>query len=81
MQWRPAEADCVPACALQVGGAEGVVNGMDVEEWAPSKDKFLDVKYDKDTVIEGKAAAKAALQVGGRLGRMCGVYVGLHACG
>lgn len=46
----------------QVGGAEGIVNGMDVTEWNPKTDKFLPVKYDRTTVFEGKAAAKAALQ-------------------
>jgi len=45
-----------------VGGIEGIVNGMDVEEWSPLKDKFLPVNYDKTTVFAGKAAAKAALQ-------------------
>eukprot|EP00873_Tetraselmis_striata_P011713 jgi/Tetstr1/431977/TSEL_021454.t1 len=44
------------------GGIEGIVNGMDVGEWSPSKDKFLDVKYDKTTVVAGKAAAKELLQ-------------------
>lgn len=44
------------------GGVEGIVNGMDVTEWSPSKDKFLSVKYNKANVFEGKAAAKAALQ-------------------
>jgi granule-bound starch synthase len=46
----------------QVGGAEGIVNGMDVTEWNPKTDKYLPVKYDKSSVFEGKAAAKAALQ-------------------
>lgn len=45
-----------------VGGVEGIVNGMDVEEWNPLKDKYLDVKFDKTNVHEGKAAAKQALQ-------------------
>jgi len=44
------------------GGLEGIVNGMDPTEWDPSTDKFLDVLYDEETVIEGKAAAKEALQ-------------------
>jgi granule-bound starch synthase len=44
------------------GGAEGIVNGMDVTEWNPKTDKYLPVKYDRNTVFEGKAAAKAALQ-------------------
>lgn len=47
----------------QVGGAEGIVNGMDVEEWDPRIDKYLAVKYDKSSVHAGKAAAKEALQV------------------
>jgi granule-bound starch synthase len=46
----------------QVGGAEGIVNGMDVSEWNPKTDKYLPVKYDRTSVFEGKAAAKAALQ-------------------
>lgn len=45
-----------------VGGAEGIVNGMDVTEWNPKTDKYVPVKYDRTTVFEGKAAAKAALQ-------------------
>ncbi|KAI8475913.1 MAG: granule-bound starch synthase [Monoraphidium minutum] len=46
------------------GGAEGIVNGMDVEEWDPARDKvdYLTVNYDEKTVLEGKAAAKAKLQ-------------------
>ena len=44
------------------GGIEGIVNGMDTTEWDPSKDKFLDITYDKNTVVMGKAAAKQALQ-------------------
>ena len=27
-------------------GVAGIVNGMDVTEWDPSEDKFLDAKYD-----------------------------------
>lgn len=46
----------------KVGGAEGIVNGMDVEEWDPKKDKFLDMPYDKTNVMEGKRTAKATLQ-------------------
>jgi len=44
------------------GGIEGIVNGMDPTEWDPKKDKFLDITYDKNTVVMGKAAAKQALQ-------------------
>lgn len=45
------------------GGVEGIVNGMDVTEWSPSVDKFLDVTFDEDTMDVGKAIAKEALQV------------------
>jgi len=44
------------------GGAVGIVNGMDVEEWDPRADKYLTIKYDKTNVYAGKAAAKEALQ-------------------
>lgn len=37
-----------------VGGIEGIVNGMDTSEWCPTQDKCLDVKYDEETVAEGK---------------------------
>jgi hypothetical protein len=35
---------------------------MDINEWDPSADKFLDVPYDADSVVAGKAAAKQTLQ-------------------
>lgn len=35
---------------------------MDTTDWSPNVDKFLDVKYDADTVDEGKALAKETLQ-------------------
>jgi len=47
---------------LSAAGVEGIVNGMDITEWDPSKDKFLDTNYDKTTVEAGKAANKEALQ-------------------
>ncbi|MEW5299851.1 MAG: hypothetical protein WDW36_002825 [Sanguina aurantia] len=47
----------------QVGGAEGIVNGMDIEEWNPKTDKYLTLGYDDTTVFAGKAAAKQALQL------------------
>ena len=43
-------------------GIEGIVNGMDETDWNPATDKFLDVPYDKDSVVQGKASAKEALQ-------------------
>lgn len=44
------------------------MNGMDIDEWDPKKDKYLTVKYDNKNVLAGKAAAKEALQVGAGLG-------------
>ena len=38
------------------------MNGMDVTDWSPDVDKYLDVTYDKDTIEEGKAVAKETLQ-------------------
>ncbi|KAG2497328.1 hypothetical protein HYH03_004492 [Edaphochlamys debaryana] len=46
----------------QAGGIEGIVNGMDIEEWNPKTDKFLTLPYDQNSVFAGKAAAKEALQ-------------------
>lgn len=43
-------------------GVEGIVNGMDVAEWSPARDKFLAFKYNAETVEAGKAYAKAQLQ-------------------
>ena len=31
-------------------GITGISNGMDVQEWDPSSDKYLEVKYDSTTV-------------------------------
>lgn len=31
-------------------GISGIVNGMDVQEWNPAIDKYIDVKYDATTV-------------------------------
>lgn len=45
----------------QVGGMRGIINGMDVQEWDPMADKFLDIKYDA-TSISKKSILKEALQ-------------------
>ena len=55
-------ADMAVTHGRQAGGVEGIVNGMDTTDWSPNVDKFLDVKYDADTVDEGKALAKETLQ-------------------
>jgi granule-bound starch synthase len=44
------------------GLLEGIVNGMDITEWNPYQDKYLPLKYNKENMVMGKAAAKAALQ-------------------
>lgn len=46
----------------EAGGLEGIVNGCDVGEWSPFLDKHLDVKYDAESLEEGKAIAKETLQ-------------------
>lgn len=43
-------------------GIIGIANGMDIQEWDPSSDKYLEVKYDATTVLEAKPALKEALQ-------------------
>ena len=47
---------------VEAGGMEGIVNGMDSVDFNPLKDKYLPVKFGPQSVVEGKAAAKAALQ-------------------
>ncbi len=51
------------AFARSERGVEGIVNGMDIDEWNPKTDKYLTVPYDHTNVYSGKAAAKEALQV------------------
>ncbi|XP_040989257.1 granule-bound starch synthase 1, chloroplastic/amyloplastic isoform X2 [Juglans microcarpa x Juglans regia] len=43
-------------------GITGIVNGMDVQEWNPATDKYVDVKYDATTVMDAKPLLKEALQ-------------------
>ncbi|CAM8890176.1 unnamed protein product [Rhodiola kirilowii] len=40
----------------------GIINGMDVQEWNPMTDKYLDIKYDISTVEDAKPLLKEALQ-------------------
>ena len=44
------------------GVLSGILNGMNPAEWGPAVDPHLAVKYDADTVAEGKPVCKAALQ-------------------
>ncbi|KAJ7548302.1 hypothetical protein O6H91_07G006300 [Diphasiastrum complanatum] len=43
-------------------GCLGIVNGMDIQEWDPSSDKYIDVHYDATTVLEAKPTLKELLQ-------------------
>ncbi|KAM1097560.1 hypothetical protein ACFX15_014452 [Malus domestica] len=43
-------------------GITGIVNGMDIQEWNPATDKYLDTKYDNTTVLDAKPLVKEALQ-------------------
>ncbi|RCV20020.1 hypothetical protein SETIT_4G022400v2 [Setaria italica] len=47
---------------MRLTGITGIVNGMDVSEWDPSKDKYIATKYDVSTAIAAKALNKEALQ-------------------
>ncbi|KAI3841526.1 hypothetical protein MKW92_004955 [Papaver armeniacum] len=47
---------------IRKAGCLGIINGMDVQEWNPLTDKYIDVKYDASTVTEAKALLKEALQ-------------------
>mmetsp|Transcript_36244 Transcript_36244/g.80653 ORF Transcript_36244/g.80653 Transcript_36244/m.80653 type:complete len:615 (-) Transcript_36244:1049-2893(-) len=40
----------------------GITNGIDTDEWDPSSDPHLPVKFNVDNFIEGKAMCKAKLQ-------------------
>lgn len=35
---------------LRTKTVSGIVNGMDVQEWNPATDKYIDIKYDITTV-------------------------------
>lgn len=43
-------------------GVKGIANGMDVVEWDPSEDKYLDTPFDISTVLEVKPVLKESLQ-------------------
>ncbi|KAL3685048.1 hypothetical protein R1sor_003070 [Riccia sorocarpa] len=43
-------------------GIKGIVNGMDVQEWNPATDKFIDINYDATNVLDVKPSLKEALQ-------------------
>nr|ABK25128.1 unknown [Picea sitchensis] len=43
-------------------GITGIVNGMDIQEWDPSTDKYLEVNYDATTVLDAKPSLKETIQ-------------------
>ncbi|BBM99765.1 starch synthase [Marchantia polymorpha subsp. ruderalis] len=47
---------------VQKKGIRGITNGMDVQEWNPATDKYLDINYDATNVLEVKPSLKEALQ-------------------
>ncbi|GAB2259734.1 hypothetical protein Droror1_Dr00010589 [Drosera rotundifolia] len=51
-----------PAIAPYLGKFYGILNGIDPDIWDPFNDKFIPVPYTSENVIEGKQAAKRALQ-------------------
>lgn len=47
---------------LRMKTVSGIINGMDVQEWNPATDKYIDIKYDITTVTEAKPLIKETLQ-------------------
>ncbi|CAH1439980.1 unnamed protein product [Lactuca virosa] len=51
-----------PVIAPHLHKFHGILNGIDPDMWDPFNDKFLPVSYTWENVVEGKKAAKEALQ-------------------
>uniref|UniRef100_A0A803RB02 starch synthase n=1 Tax=Cannabis sativa TaxID=3483 RepID=A0A803RB02_CANSA len=51
-----------PAIAPNLYKFHGILNGIDPDIWDPYNDKFLPLSYTSENVVEGKRAAKHALQ-------------------
>ncbi|XP_004293290.1 PREDICTED: starch synthase 3, chloroplastic/amyloplastic [Fragaria vesca subsp. vesca] len=51
-----------PAVAPHLYKFHGIINGIDQDIWDPYNDGFLPISYTSENVIEGKKAAKEALQ-------------------
>ncbi|KAJ7967695.1 starch synthase 3, chloroplastic/amyloplastic [Quillaja saponaria] len=51
-----------PAIAPHLQKFHGIINGIDPDIWDPYEDKFIPVSYTSENVVEGKRAAKEALQ-------------------
>ncbi|CAL4997199.1 unnamed protein product [Urochloa decumbens] len=50
------------AIAPHLGKFYGILNGIDPDIWDPYSDHFIPLHYTSENVVEGKSAAKAALQ-------------------
>ncbi|XP_025819872.1 starch synthase 3, chloroplastic/amyloplastic-like [Panicum hallii] len=50
------------AIAPHLGKFYGILNGIDPDIWDPYSDNFIPVHYTSENVVEGKSAAKKALQ-------------------
>ncbi|XP_027922284.1 soluble starch synthase 3, chloroplastic/amyloplastic-like [Vigna unguiculata] len=51
-----------PAIGPHFDKFHGILNGIDPDIWDPFNDKFLPISYTSENVVEGKKAAKEALQ-------------------
>ncbi|XP_068323950.1 starch synthase 3, chloroplastic/amyloplastic-like [Pyrus communis] len=51
-----------PAIASHLYKFHGIINGIDQDIWDPYDDKFIPISYTSENVVEGKQAAKEALQ-------------------
>ncbi|KAM1005164.1 hypothetical protein TB1_005253 [Malus domestica] len=51
-----------PAIAPHLYKFHGIINGIDQDIWDPYNDKFIPISYTSENVVEGKQAAKEALQ-------------------
>ncbi|CAK7351255.1 unnamed protein product [Dovyalis caffra] len=51
-----------PVIASHLHKFHGILNGIDPDIWDPYNDKFIPVPYTSENVVEGKRAAKEALQ-------------------
>ncbi|KAK8594432.1 hypothetical protein V6N13_015354 [Hibiscus sabdariffa] len=51
-----------PAVSPHLHKFHGILNGIDLDIWDPYNDKFIPISYTSENVVEGKRAAKEALQ-------------------